>query len=349
MDKKTNYTINDIARMANVSRGTVDRVIHERGTVSKHAHEKVKIVLDKIDYKPNLIAQSLKKGELSKIAALIPDHQYDVFWKRPLDGIEKVKQDFASLAVNIQTFLFNPYNPQSFRENAINILENQFEGILVAPVFYRESLDLFKKCDEQNLPYVTFNTFLEDANAVSHVGQDLKQSGRVAAELMNKIIHTDGKILIIHVDEDLADSIHMQKKEMGFSHYFQAQNTQNFETLILRTNPSENIETILVDLLRSDSKIQGIYVTTSKVFLVAGILQKHKIKKYLIGYDLIEENLKFLESGIIDFLIFQNPEYQANLGISYLIDLLVFKKSIPKKKLLPIEIVMKENYKNYIQ
>ncbi|MCK5207327.1 MAG: substrate-binding domain-containing protein [Cyclobacteriaceae bacterium] len=348
MGKNTNYTINDIAKMANVSRGTVDRVIHGRGTVSKRAYEKVKIVLDKIDYKPNLIAQSLKKGELSKIAALIPDHQYDVFWKRPLDGIEKVKQDYASLGVTIENFLFNPYNPQSFRENAIKILEKQFEGILVVPFFYKESLDFFKKCDEQSIPYITFNTFLEDANAVSHVGQDLKQSGRVAAELMNKIAHTNGKLLIIHIDEDLADSIHMQKKEMGFSHY-NGQNPQNFELQVLRTSPSENIETILVDLLQFDPEIKGIYVTTSKVFLVANILQKYQIKKYLIGYDLIEENLSFLKSGIIDFLIFQNPEYQANLGISYLIDLLVFKKEIPKKKLLPIEIAMKENYKNYIQ
>ncbi len=70
--------------------------------------------------------------------------------------------------------------------------------------------------------------------------------------------------------------------------------------------------------------------------------------KYLIGYDLITENLKFLQSGIIDFLIFQNPGLQANLGISYLIDLLVFEKEMPTKKLLPIEIVMKENYENYI-
>ena len=50
MDEMINYTINDIAKMANVSRGTVDRVIHGRGKVSKPAYEKVKNILDKIDY-----------------------------------------------------------------------------------------------------------------------------------------------------------------------------------------------------------------------------------------------------------------------------------------------------------
>ncbi len=345
----TNYTINDIAKMANVSRGTVDRVIHGRGRVSKSAYDKVKNILDKIDYRPNLIAQSLKKGEITKIAAFIPDYHNDVFWKRPLNGIKNVKRDYSSLGVTIENFLFNPFDPNTFRDIGNKILEKKFKGVLLAPFFYRESLDFLKKCDDQYIPYITFNTFIEDANTVSHVGQDLKQSGRVAAELINKIACVDGRLLIIHINEDLADSIHMQKKETGFLKYFEEQNPQNIEVQVLRTNPSENIETVIVDLLNNDPKIKGIYVTTSKVFLVADILQKHHINKFLIGYDLIEENLKFLRTNTIDFLIFQNPELQTNLGISYLIDLLVFKKEIPKRKLLPIEIVTKENYKNFIE
>lgn len=348
MSKLTNYTIIDIAKMANVSRGTVDRVIHGRGTVSKQAQKKVKIVLDKIDYRPNLIARSLKKGKLSKIAALIPDHQYDVYWKRPYNGIQKVKQDYASLNLPIETFLFNPRNPQSFVDNATKILDQHFKGILLAPFFYRESLDFLKKCNAQNIPYVTFNTFLENTNNVSHVGQDSVQSGRVAAELMNKIVRSDGKRLIIHIDVDLEYTIHMQRKELGFKKYYQEETPTQHDIMVLRLNLSDNIESIVVDFLQNNPDINGIYVTTSRVFLIAEVLKKHQIKKHLIGYDLIEENLNFICDGTIDFLLFQNPEYQTSLGMSYLIDLLVFNKKIPKKKLLPIEIVTKENYKNFI-
>lgn len=41
-----NYTIKDIARMAGVSAGTVDRVLHNRGDVSEKSKEKVQKVLD---------------------------------------------------------------------------------------------------------------------------------------------------------------------------------------------------------------------------------------------------------------------------------------------------------------
>ncbi|MEQ8422636.1 MAG: LacI family DNA-binding transcriptional regulator, partial [Arenibacter algicola] len=46
---KEKYTIKDIAQMAGVSKGTVDRVLHKRGKVSKNAFEKVDKVLKEID------------------------------------------------------------------------------------------------------------------------------------------------------------------------------------------------------------------------------------------------------------------------------------------------------------
>lgn len=61
MQKK--HTIRDIAELAGVSKGTVDRVIHKRGHVSPGAFEKVNKLLDEINYQPNLIARNLKKKQ----------------------------------------------------------------------------------------------------------------------------------------------------------------------------------------------------------------------------------------------------------------------------------------------
>ena len=58
-DKTKNVRISDIARMAGVSVGTVDRILHNRGKVSKTAQEKVNRVLQEVEYRPNLMARSL--------------------------------------------------------------------------------------------------------------------------------------------------------------------------------------------------------------------------------------------------------------------------------------------------
>ena len=65
-----NYTIKDIARMAGVSAGTVDRVLHNRGDVSPKSKAKVQKVLDEIHYQPNVCLLSvwlLKRNILSSV------------------------------------------------------------------------------------------------------------------------------------------------------------------------------------------------------------------------------------------------------------------------------------------
>ena len=57
------FTIKQIADMAGVSRGTVDRVIHNRYGVKPDVKERVEKILTEINYKPNVIAQALKRSE----------------------------------------------------------------------------------------------------------------------------------------------------------------------------------------------------------------------------------------------------------------------------------------------
>ena len=52
-------TIKDIAAMAGVSIGTVDRVLHNRGEVNQATHERVMSFVDELGYTPNLLAKSL--------------------------------------------------------------------------------------------------------------------------------------------------------------------------------------------------------------------------------------------------------------------------------------------------
>ena len=60
MNKECNkVTINDVARVAGVSKGTVDRVLHNRGEVSAKSKDKVLKVIEELGFKPNLHASLL--------------------------------------------------------------------------------------------------------------------------------------------------------------------------------------------------------------------------------------------------------------------------------------------------
>ena len=47
-------TIKDIASMANVSRGTVDRVLNNRGGVSPRTAERIRLIAEKMNYTPSI-------------------------------------------------------------------------------------------------------------------------------------------------------------------------------------------------------------------------------------------------------------------------------------------------------
>ena len=69
-------TIKDIAREAGVSHGTVSNVINGRGNVSV---EKIRLVwqaAEKLGYKVNAKAQSLRLGKDRAIAVMLPGIEY---------------------------------------------------------------------------------------------------------------------------------------------------------------------------------------------------------------------------------------------------------------------------------
>ena len=60
-------TIKQIAEMAGVSRGTVDRVLNNRGSVNANTAARVREIAEKLNYKPNkaglMLAAQKKKSE----------------------------------------------------------------------------------------------------------------------------------------------------------------------------------------------------------------------------------------------------------------------------------------------
>jgi len=345
MDKK--YTIKDIAQMAGVSKGTVDRVLHNRGKVSPTALEKINEVLNVIDYEPNLIARNLKNTKVYRICVLLPDPEIDPYWLPCVNGIQDAAAEFKAYSVVIQTHYFNPESTKSFLKTHEAIIAQSPDAVLLAPLFHKETIEIIKQYDELGIMVNTFNNQVESSSIKSFVGQDLYKSGRVAASLMNLIL-PKGQIAIIHIDESLKNAVHMQEKEKGFRSYFDDKKLSDFSLLTLKLKYS-NIETKFAAFIEEHPDLSGIFITTSKAYQIASILSTLKNKKIaLIGYDLIEKNVNYLNQGLVHFLIHQNQKRQAYLGISTLAEHFIFRKDIPETILLPIDIINVENASFYV-
>ncbi|MRH99258.1 substrate-binding domain-containing protein [Kriegella sp. EG-1] len=339
------YTIKDIAKLAGVSKGTVDRVIHNRGRVSKEACEKVNQVIAEIDYQPNLIARNLKKNKIYRIYSLIPDAKLDHYWWPTIKGIDQALKEFKPFGLILEKLYFDPKESKSFQEQSDLALSLNPDAILMAPVFHKESLDLFEKCKERSIVIASFNNHIDKLGLENFIGQDLIQSGRVAAGLIDKITNKKCHIGILHINEES----HMKNKEKGFRSYFKEKYKKPKEivTYSLTSNENVNLKDKISQFLKKNAGISAIFVTNSKAYLIANLLKNENKKIMIVGYDLLNENIKLLKNGDIEFLIHQKPYRQAYLGVSYLAENLLFGKKIPSQNLLPIDIITAENVKYY--
>ncbi|WP_375418904.1 LacI family DNA-binding transcriptional regulator [uncultured Hymenobacter sp.] len=364
--EKNAVRLKDIAAKANVSVGTVDRVLHNRGRVSEPVRQRVLLMMKELEYEPNLIARTLGSNRTYQLAALQPDHTLDPYWQAPRNGIDKAARELKQYGVSVTVYSYNQTEVGSFLAQAEAATRARPDGILIAPLFYRESLAFFEQWRQQGIPYVLFNTYIAGLPALSYVGQDSYQSGFLAGKLVQFGQAEPGTFVIAHIAEDVANSVHVTQKERGFRDYFAQLPTppppgeanggppsgklHNIVSIDLPPPADPAFARQLNRLLDGEqTQLQGIFVSTSKAYEIAPYLQAyHREDIRLVGYDLLEKNIYFLNEGIIDFLINQNPKKQGYRGIFALADLLLFKKEVGALKYLPLDIITKENISYYL-
>jgi len=344
-------TIKDIAQIAGVSIGTVDRVIHNRGEVSSKTKEKILKITQTLNFQPDVLASTLASKKNVRFAILMPAADREsTFWKTPMIGIEKAIQEIKHYGILYSKYQFSLSNKATFLEEGYKALSSNPDGILIAPAFQKEGTEIARSCDEKHIPYIFFNSSIADQNQVSFVGQDAKQSGIVAAKLMDYGITPDSEVLVISILGFLKNNKHLLDRKQGFFEYFENKKEKNIKLINLEID-SLHIGDVYEALRVAFSKnpeIKGVFVTNSRVYHVARFIESQKLENInLIGYDLTTENISYLEKEVINFLINQKPVEQAYRALTTLFNKVVLKKDVPNEILLPIDIVTKENLKYY--
>ncbi|XOV91600.1 MAG: substrate-binding domain-containing protein [Bacteroidota bacterium] len=349
MSENKNYRIKDIALLAGVSEGTVDRVLHSRGNVSDSAFTKVNEILNKINYKPNLIARSLGRGLKQRIAVLSVDPKDDPYWNEVHKGILQAQDEWNQYGITIDTYFFMHDGEHSFEHVAERALDTEPHGLVMAPIFHPPALAVIESLKEYNLPYILFNTDIPKSEAMSFIGQNLYDSGKLAGFLCSLGQNTTDRYEILTVGEDTKDSVYLSEKENGFRDYFHDNSLNNEIHNYVLAMDSHEFHAYM-DKILSDRDLKGIFITTSKATPVVSekIYASKRKDIRLVAYDLLESNLKYLDTGIISFLINQNPKRQAFMGISHMVNYLLFNKTIPREDLFPLEIITRHNVNSYL-
>ncbi len=345
--------IKDIAEMAGVSVGTVDRVIHGRSNVSKLALEKVQKVLDEIHYVPNHYASALASNKVYNFAAILPMHKEDSYWARAEEGLYEGVKRYTDFKLSFKVFRYDQFNEESFEQQARSLLAYDPCAVIIGPIFNHRIMTKFtQKLENKNIPYSLLDSYWADLNPVTFYGQDARRSGEFSAKIILMAAANHKKIALFKLlGEGRVASRQQLDREEGFRKYVK---THSPETEIVDLNlyayDKDGMKDSMFKFFTENSDIRYGLSFNSSIHVIGNFLKDNMPdhpKITLLGYDAIDANIKCMRDGYVDFLVGQHPQHQGLNCFRSIFNSCVLHMKQEKLHYVGIELIMPENLDFY--
>lgn len=188
MIKSHLISINDIARALGISPSTVSRALKDHPDISTETKKQVQAYAEKVNYRPNALALSLKRQRSNTLGLIIPEIIHH-FFSTVISGIESVAYAKGYRVIICQS------NEDYKREvmNSQALLDNRVDGVLAS--VSKDSYDWghFKDLIDSGIPIVFFDRICEEVETDRVVSDDFEASHLATTHLIEsgrrKILH----------------------------------------------------------------------------------------------------------------------------------------------------------------
>lgn len=158
--KSPPVTIKDIARELGVSPSTVSRALKDHPDISASTKLQVRELVEKLKYRPNAVALSLRSRKSYTIAVIVPAIVHH-FFSSVISGIDAVANEAG---YNVMIFQSNEMYEREVKI-AGAIASNQAEGVLVSVSKTSKNFKHLRELMEDGLPLVFFDRACEEIEA----------------------------------------------------------------------------------------------------------------------------------------------------------------------------------------
>jgi LacI family transcriptional regulator len=337
-------TVHEIAALAGVSIGTVDRVLHKRSRVSTETRAKVEAIIEQYRFTPNPIARRLKRNRAYRFCALIPRRDQDAgYWGQIITGIERAAREIQPLGAETEIIEYDRYDPQAFEKTSDAICAGKTEGLLFAPIMQKRTRPFVERICAEKIPIVFVDADMPGTEPLCVIGQDSFSGGYLAGRLFHLFAGTvslPAAVLDAH-----GDDFNITRRREGFLSYAE----KNSFPVIVQEYSDYGGGDISVkkiaEFLKEHNHLSGIFITNCMAHRVAEAAEQQRRKEpfLLVGYDLIPSNRQMLLHGRINAIISQRPEEQGREALLTLFRSIVLAQTVETKREIPLDVHIKEN------
>ncbi|WHH59100.1 LacI family DNA-binding transcriptional regulator [Petroclostridium sp. X23] len=240
-------TIKDIAKELGISATAVSKALNNKGGISEEMVKKIKETAKRLDYKPNVIAKSLKLNKTKTIGVIISDSSH-TFFPKVIKGIED-----AASKEGYSIILCNTDSVKEKEKKALNVLiSKRIDGVILAAsmLTHAEDYALLKELD---IPFV----FLIRRSEVESADYVINDNVSGAYLMANYLLRYHRKIHFFNIKEYNISAV---DRLIGYKKALEENGVQYDPSLVLNMNPEiEDGYTAMRQLLEKGEDVKAVF------------------------------------------------------------------------------------------
>lgn len=296
-------TIQKIAELSGVSRGTVDRVLHGRPNVNPMIREKVVRAAEKLGYQPPVPPKS---ADCRQAAILIPQWTDGHFNRQIVSGIRKALRYIADPSFVLTEQPLRTMTMQELLRAMDEQIRSGVDGLIIRAENTPEVRAAIEQAVQKGVTVITYDADVPHSGRLCHAGQDLVRAGAIAAGVMARLIRPPEHVLIVtgnlrmEAHKGRVDGFCRRLLELGFS--------EDAYRVIETNEMPELTGELVAQALQADSRLHAVYMACQPLSgCIAGIRKARRTTRpHIVCNDLTPTAKRYLREGTVDFVIGQS-------------------------------------------
>ena len=315
-------TIKQIADMCGVSRGTVDRVLNERGNVRPDKYKLILDVIKKLHYKPNPAGKALVSRRNKPTVGILLPAEGIQFFDDIIAAMQLAEEKYKLFGLNVLWRFMPGYDEQKQCE-LMDELKPNINALILNPINDDKIRQKIDELIDDGIFVVAINNDIEGVKPHQYVGSNYTDGGRTAAALLKKFCPQGAKIGIT-----LGSSLMLghKNRELGFRSVLAQDN--RFSVVAVTEDNDDDIHAFerVTTMLKKYPEITALFLASSGgAYGVCRAVVSLSLEQNItvIAFDTIPAIVEMMRRGVVDAAIYQHPRQQGEKAMQIVFDYLI--------------------------
>lgn len=327
-------TAKEIAALAGVSRGTVDRALKNRPRISRDTKERILKIAEQYNYKPNLIGKALVSSGQKVGVAVILTSVGNPFFDDVKNGIFAAVKAYEDYGIEINLTELKGYNPEELI-SALENIQDGIENLIITPVDDEKLKGKLQELVEKGINVVLLSSDIDVKGKLSFVGCDCLRSGKIAGRMVGLL--SEGHARLCIVTGSTLHPGHRWRVE-GVSSVVREYSDIKIVDVIENNDDNETAYLAMKAALNRNGDIDFVCITAGGVQGTLKAIEEDGRKIKVCSFDDIPATKEAMKNGKILATICQQPYEQGYNAVKSIFDKVIAKTHVEERQYSELSI-----------